>query len=85
MPDFRVPRQVGQDLARALASEEGPALVALARDRPGRVVRFLTGRLCTSDEGEKWRAVRALGALAREPGLLTDAGFTTSCSAFSGR
>ena len=46
-------------------------LVALARDR--RVVRFLIGRLCVTAEDEKWRAVRALGVLAREPGLLTDA------------
>jgi len=48
------------------------ALVAAARGAPGRVVRFLTGRLCSASEEEKGRAVRALGLLARAPGLLAD-------------
>ena len=61
------------ELARALQNDDGDTLVALARSRPGRVVRFLTGRLCSADADEKWRAVRALGALAREPGVLADA------------
>jgi hypothetical protein len=71
--DSRASQRVSRDLARALAREDRSALLALARERPGRVVRFLTGRLCVTAEGEKWGAVRALGALAREPGLLTDA------------
>ena len=61
------------DLARALQNDDGDTLVALARSRPGRVVRFLTGRLYSVDADEKWRAVRALGTLAREPGVLTEA------------
>ena len=61
------------ELARALQNDDGDTLVALARSRPGRVVRFLTGRLYSADADEKWRAVRALGALAREPGVLADA------------
>jgi hypothetical protein len=60
-------------LAEAFEREETDALVAAARETPGRVVRFLTGRLYSADEGEKWCAVRALGALARAPGVLTDA------------
>ena len=61
------------ELAPVLEREDARALVALARGKPGRVVRFLTGRLYVADEGTKWRAVRAFGVLAREPGLLTDA------------
>jgi len=53
--------------------ENWDALVALARARPGRVLRFITGRLYAADEEQKWRAVRAIGLLAREPGLLTEA------------
>jgi hypothetical protein len=73
MVNSRASQRVSQDLARALARDDRGALVALARERPGRVVRFLTGRLCVTAEPEKWAAVRALGTLAREPGLLTDA------------
>ena len=60
-------------LATAFAREDTDALVAAAREKPGGVVRFLSGRLYSQDEGEKWRAVRAFGALARAPGVLTDA------------
>jgi hypothetical protein len=60
------------ELATAFRREDTAALVALAGGRPGRVVRFLTGRLYSADAEEKWRAVRGLGALAREPGVLDD-------------
>jgi len=60
-------------LATAFAREDQDALLAAAREKPGRVVRYLTGRLYSQDEDEKWRAVRAFGALARAPGVLTDA------------
>jgi len=60
-------------LAQALEREDTDALVAASRATPGRVVRFLTGRLYTQDEREKWRVIRALGALARAEGVLTDA------------
>jgi len=60
-------------LATALAHEDAEAFVKAARAAPGRVVRFLTGRLYSADECEKWRAVHAFGALARAPGVLTDA------------
>jgi hypothetical protein len=61
------------ELALAFAREDADVLVAAARETPGRVVRFLTGRLYAADEAQKWRAVRAFGALARAPGVLTDA------------
>ncbi len=46
-----------------LAREDHEGLVAMAQGRPSRVVRYLTGRLCSEDEQQKWRAVRALAAL----------------------
>jgi hypothetical protein len=61
------------ELALGLEREDMDALVASARKHPGQVVRFLTGRLYAIDQDEKWRAVRAFGALAREPGLVTEA------------
>ena len=62
-----------RELAPLFEREDETALVAAARETPGLVVRFLTGRLYAQDEREKWRAVRAFGALARAPGVLTDA------------
>ena len=61
------------ELTVAFERGDPAALVALASGRPGRVVRFLMGRLYSVDADEKWRAVRALGALARAPGILTEA------------
>jgi hypothetical protein len=37
------------------------ALLRVARPETGRVLRYLTGRLVSADEEEKWRAVRGLG------------------------
>lgn len=48
-----------------------PVQHAGARAKPGCVVRFLVGRLYSVDEEVKRRAVRTLGALLREPGLLS--------------
>ncbi len=62
-----------RELAPLFEREDVDALVAAAREKPGRVVRFLTGRLYVQDEREKWRAVRAFGALSRAEGVLTDA------------
>lgn len=61
------------ELALVLERDDAGTLVALARERPGRVVRFLAGRLCVANQDEKWRAVRAFGVLAREPDVFTDA------------
>jgi hypothetical protein len=61
------------ELARAFRGGDVDALLELARNRPGRVVRFLTGRLYSADQDDKWRAVGMFGVLAGRPGLLTDA------------
>ncbi|MEW5982785.1 MAG: DVU0298 family protein [Acidobacteriota bacterium] len=61
-----------EELADALQQEDASRILGLARLKPGPVVRFLSGRLCSADAGEKWRAVRAIGVIIREPGLLPD-------------
>jgi hypothetical protein len=61
----------GDELALMFLEEDVDALLALAGKRPGGVVRFLTGRLYAAEQEEKWRAVRMLGVLARQPGLIT--------------
>lgn len=53
-----------QRIDSALAAGDDRALLALARSHTQRVLRHLSGRLYSSDEGEKWRAVRALGIVA---------------------
>jgi len=60
------------DLEALLAAEDHPALLRLSRDAPARTLRYLSGRLYSEDADVKWRAVRALGALAADPALLTD-------------
>jgi hypothetical protein len=59
-----------EEIAAALASEDPGAVLELARRQPQRVLRYLTARLYTSDESEKWRVVRALGAVAGAPEVL---------------
>jgi hypothetical protein len=51
------------DLGPLVAREDHAALVAAARRRAGRVLRYLTGRLYTEAPAEKARVVRALGAV----------------------
>ena len=53
-----------QQIDSALAAGDDRTLLALARSHTQRVLRYLSGRLYSSDEGEKWRAVRALGIVA---------------------
>lgn len=60
-------------VADALQREDPTAILALARQRVGPVIRYLNGRLYSADEHEKWRAVRALGMVVGEPDLLSDA------------
>ena len=60
-----------REIEGLLAGEDHEGLVELARSgKVARVLRYLTGRLCSGDEQEKWRAVRGLGALMAEPGLV---------------
>lgn len=47
-------------------------LLRQAAIAPARVLRLISGRLYSADPEQKWRAVRALGALAAQPGLLSD-------------
>ncbi len=61
-----------EDLAALLAREDHAALCAQARVRPAAVLRFLTGRLYSADQAEKWRAVRALGELAGDREITPD-------------
>jgi hypothetical protein len=48
----------------AVSNEDWSALVQLARQEPARTLRYLTGRLCSADAASKWKAVRALAAVA---------------------
>jgi hypothetical protein len=61
------------DVEALLEAEDYPALLRLSRGAPARTLRYLNGRLYSEDADVKWRAVRALGALAADPALLTDA------------
>jgi methylated-DNA-[protein]-cysteine S-methyltransferase len=47
-----------------LAGEDYEAVVRLARANAQKVLRYLSGRLCSADEDEKWRAVRAFERVA---------------------
>lgn len=60
------------DLAALLAHEDQAGLIALARARPGKVFRYLSSRLYTTDDEEKWRAVRALGAVVSDTSVTED-------------
>jgi hypothetical protein len=59
------------EIAAALEQEDGAALVRFVREGPGPVLRYLAGRLYSEREDEKWRAVRALGRVVGEGGLLS--------------
>jgi hypothetical protein len=65
--------RLADELADALRRDDAAAVVALARPSPAPALRYLTGRLYSADPGEKWRGVRGLGWLVREPGLVTEA------------
>jgi hypothetical protein len=60
------------DIEALLRAEDHAGLVGIARNAAGRTLRYLSGSLLSEDEEVKWRAVRALGALAADPGLLSD-------------
>ncbi len=48
----------------AVSNEDGSGLVQLARREPAKTLRYLTSRLCSADASLKWKAVRALAAVA---------------------
>ena len=55
-----------------LEADDYAALVRVSQGGPARTLRYPSGRLCSEDADIKWRAVRALGALAADPTLLSD-------------
>jgi hypothetical protein len=60
------------NLAQALRTGDYRAVLAAARSRLGRTLRYLVGRLCSADEAEKWHAVHALGRLVADRTLVSD-------------
>lgn len=60
-----------EEIESALARGSPEALLDLARGQTGRVLRYLTGRLCSTDEKKKWQAVRAIGVVVGDPRLLS--------------
>ncbi|MCW5983090.1 MAG: hypothetical protein KIT09_33685 [Bryobacteraceae bacterium] len=61
------------DIELALEREDHDVLKRIARHRPRLVLRWLTGRLYSADESEKWKAIRALGALVEDERSIDDA------------
>ncbi len=59
-----------EDLAAAVDREDDDAVIAAARDRVSRVVRFLSSRLYTPEEHVKRKTIRALGVVAADKSLL---------------
>jgi len=48
----------------AVRNQDWTGLVRLARREPAKTLRYLTSRLCSADATFKWKAVRALAAVA---------------------
>jgi len=48
----------------AVSDKDWPQVAELARREPGRIISYLTRRLCSADETFKWKAVRAFGVIA---------------------
>jgi methylated-DNA-[protein]-cysteine S-methyltransferase len=59
------------EVETALKHEDHQALLHLAGKQCSRLLRYLSGRLCSADEGEKWRAVWGLGVLAGDGQLVS--------------
>lgn len=65
-------KDVQESDIRAILEQEDPvALLHLARSQTGRLLRYLTRRLGSADEKEKWRAVWGLGVLVGEKQLVS--------------
>ncbi len=60
-----------EQIESILEREDREALLHLAHSQPGRVLRYLTGRLCSAEEEKKWRGVRALGVVAGDAQLVS--------------
>jgi hypothetical protein len=59
------------EVEAALGGEARDALCDLARQATAKLLRFLTGRLCSANEEEKWRAVWGLGVLVGDRQLVS--------------
>jgi hypothetical protein len=60
-----------EQIESVLARGSPEALLRMARCQTGRALRYLTGRLCSADEKEKWRAVWGIGVLVGESQLVS--------------
>jgi len=60
------------EIEALLDAGDHPGLLRVSRGAPARTLRYLGGRLYSEDADVKWRAVRALGALAADPVLLPE-------------
>ena len=61
-----------RDELKAILEREDPeALIRVTRKQTAKVVRYLNGRLCSADDKERWRAVRALGVVVGEAQLVS--------------
>ncbi|MBW1881829.1 MAG: hypothetical protein JRJ84_26020 [Deltaproteobacteria bacterium] len=60
------------DIALLLSQEHPAGVEALKQVRPSAILRYLTGRLCSHDEAEKWRAVVAIGFLVDQRDLVDE-------------
>jgi hypothetical protein len=56
----------------AVGNEDWGGLFQLARLEPAKTLRYLTSRLCSADEPLKWKAVRALAAVAGDREVMSE-------------
>jgi len=61
-----------KNLVSLLAREDFEGLRALARQQTSMVLRYLSGRLYSADETEKWGAVRGLGAIMADLDIIDE-------------
>lgn len=61
-----------KDQLKIILEREGQeALTRVARKQAARVLRYLNARLCSADDEEKWRAVRALGVVVGDAQMVS--------------
>jgi hypothetical protein len=60
-----------EQIDSVLAGDNPEALLHLARPQTARVLRYLTGRLCSASDEPKWRAVWGLGVLVGDRQLVS--------------
>ena len=59
-----------KEIEIAVLAEDHGTILGIARDHAPRVIRFLNSQLYRGDPEVKWKAVRALGAVAGDAGIL---------------